>query len=168
MTRFHRSLRQLPYRRELCVGLVCCLLLGALFGTLLAKLSFLSPSDFLLPSSVSFSDAPVPGKWFHFALFPTLLLAASILRSRWLGYLFVFGKGLLCSYLLSVSCYIGFDAFRQAALSFFFQTLLPLPMLLYVFTVWLEELRGPRIDFWLLLPCYLSGLIGILLEHLLF
>lgn len=167
MTQFHRFFRQLPYRRESSVGLVCCLLLGTLLGAVLAKLTISALPASAILSAADTSRTPIWGRWFHFALFPTLMLAASLLRSRLLCFLLMLLKGAAVSCLLCVSYSIGFQAIREVCFSVLFQTLFPLPILLYIFSVWLQEIQSKRFDFWLLLPGYLVGLIGILLESLL-
>lgn len=145
--------------------LMLSLILGALLGALFARFSDLAALSALLTPKRRAS------LWLCLlrgALFPCLLAAAVSFRlGRLLGPLFA-AKGLAASWLLCAAVSLGEPWLSAVLPPFLFETVLPLPLLLFVGAVWAGESEQERPALWLLVPLLLAALTGGLLSTLSF
>ena len=159
----------LPFRRETCGLLAFCLVLGSICGAFGSKLCSMQLGAALESFSIpAVLDVPIIRKWLRIALLPAMMSVALVARRRWWMFLLFFGKAFLLAYLVCLFSSAQAGAWTSLFPLLFFETVLPLPILLYVGSVWIQDIQLGRCDLLLLLPAVCSGLLGILLETLLF
>lgn len=165
MTHIRRILRLLRSQKSEEQIIFLCLLTGSLAGALSAQLRQAVVSEATVASIRQVSQLQL---WLRGALFPLLMAAALIWKSGFLLRLLFVLKGAVIS--LTVC---SFSASGAAALSalfpiLLFETLLPLPMLLSVGSVWLEQTETGKTELWLLIPLLALIFLLILLETILY
>ena len=156
-------------RRETVIKLCLLLLLGSVFGALCAK--FVIQSEALSLASLSSSSIvrfSFLRSLLHCAVFPSLMSAALVVRSRGLISLLFFAKGFLFSYLLCVFAIGGVEVGRFFYTKLLMESVLPLPALLYVGTVWSEDTRRGSSHLLLLLLSICICFLSVAVESVLF
>lgn len=165
MTHCQRILRLLrSHKREEQI-LFLCLLTGSLAGALSAQLCQAELSGATVASIGKVSDLQL---WLRGALFPLLMAAALIWKSGFLLRLLFVLKGAVIA--LTVCAFSAAGAAALAALFpiLLFEAILPLPMLLTVGSVWLEQTEAGKTELWLLIPLLALIFLLILFETILF
>ena len=158
----------MQFRRETCMKLSLFLLLGSLLGSLCAKWVIRSENvSFAALLADAWEPCPLIRSLLRSAVFPSLMSAAMVLRSRGVFSLLFFAKGFLFCYVLCVFTIGGSEVNSSFFMRLLTETVLPLPTLLYVGTVWSEDTRRGSSHLLLLLisagVCFLSVfLAGIL------
>ncbi len=137
--------------------LLAFLLLGSLFGAFGARLQH----DALPAFDFGADQGTWILTWLRFSLFPCLLAVSFLLHRRWLFCLLFFLKGAFVSFTLCVFSLCGWKQFLDVLPPLFWQGLLPLPLQLYVASIWLGEERSDGAVL-LLFALLLPGLLGVL------
>ena len=159
----------MQFRRETCMKLSLFLLLGSLFGALCAKWVIQSenvPLAALSPDT--WEPCSLVRSLLRSAVFPSLMSAALVLRSRGVFSLLFLAKGFFFSYLLCVLTISGSEVGHPFFMRLLTETVLPLPTLLYVGTVWSEDTRRGSSHLVLLLICAVVCFFSVFLASILF
>ena len=163
-----RCLLSMQFRHETCMKLSLFLLLGSFFGALCAKEVIINRNAlFVAFSQVAWEPCSLIRSLLRTAVFPSLMSAALVLRRRGFFSLLFLAKGFLFSYLLCVLTIGGAEVDSWFFHRLLTETVLPLPTLLYVGTVWSEDTRRGSSHLILLLVsfgiCFLSALLASIL-----
>ena len=97
-----------------------------------------------------------------------MMAAALLFRSRRLFCFLFFCKGFCVCSVLCVLSFYAVGALKACLPVFLLETLLPLPGMLLLGTVWYAETRDAQQHLWLAVSALLPAFIGLMLEHLIF
>ena len=163
MARFLHFSSAFQSNRKDCYQLLAFLLIGALFGALVASLQPVTVFVFDF-DAIQTSWIPI---WFRSSLFPCLLAVSFLLRRKALFFLLFFLKGAFVSFTLCILSRFGLNLLLSNLSFFLIQTVLPLSIQLYVSSIWLRFEQNNASALFLLVPMILAAFLGaLILMHL--
>ncbi len=165
MTQFLKLRGRFFSARFQSCALLLCLLLGSFLGALCVRFRGTLPPGGTLMGIREITPIRV---LFRALLFPVLVSACGLLKSRLLTRCLFFMKGFLVCWVLCLFSGLGLSQLLPFLPVLVFETLLPMPCLLCAASVWCDGPDGASEELWLLGLCLLPGLLGVLMELLLF